>query len=76
MDLLEFKCRCFSGSKCGCFHCLGLFSLHGLIKVSAAQAVLYNPDVLLIMLSCATPKKKKRKKKTSVLDFFVSFFFE
>lgn len=46
----------FSGSECGCFHSLGLFSLHGLIKVSAAQSVLYNPDVLLIMSSRATPK--------------------
>ena len=55
-DLLLFKCRCFSGSECGCFHSLGLFSLHGLIKVSAAQSVLYNPDVLLIMSSRATPK--------------------
>lgn len=55
-DLLLFKCRCFSGSECGCFHSLGLFSLHGLIKVSAAQSVLYNPDVLLIMSSSATPK--------------------
>jgi len=44
-------------SKCGCFHGLGLFSLRGLIKVSAAQSVLYNPDVLLIMSSCETPKK-------------------
>lgn len=56
-DLLVFKCRCFSGSECGCFLSLGLFFLHGLIKVSAAQPVLYNPDVLLIMSSCATPKK-------------------
>lgn len=47
----------FSGSKCGCFPTLGLFSLNGLIKVSAAQSVLYNPDVLLIMSSHATPPK-------------------
>lgn len=53
----------FSGSECGCFHSLCLFSLHGLIKVSAAQSVLYNPDVLLIMSSRATPKK------TSLFDF-------
>ena len=65
-DLLLFKCRCFSGSECGCFHSLGLFSLHGLIKVSAAQSVLYNPDVLLITSSRATPKK---------LPFFDFFFF-
>lgn len=47
----------FTGRECGCFHSLGLFSLYGLIKVSAAQSVLYNPDVLLIMSSQATPKK-------------------
>ena len=61
--LLVLKCRCFSVRVCGCFHSLGLFSLHGLIKVSAAQSGLYNPDVLLIMSTRETPK-------TSFFDFF------
>lgn len=65
-DLLVFKCRCFSGSESGCFHSLGLFSLRGLIKVSAAQSVLHNPDVLLIMSSRANSKK---------LPFLIFFFF-
>lgn len=64
-DLLVFKCRCFSGSVSGCFHSLGLFSLRGLIKVSAAQSVLHNPDVLLIMSSRANSKK---------LPFLIFFF--
>lgn len=47
-------------------HSLGLFSLHGLIKVSAAQSVLYNPDVLLIMSFSSNSRK---------LPFLIFFFF-
>lgn len=54
------ECRCFSGGVewLVVFFSLGLLFLHGLIKVRAARPVFYNPDVLLIMSSCATPKKK------------------